>query len=473
MKTESLPLAPAQEKKIKFKMPDTYIILFLILLIAVIATYVVPAGEFTRKKTGDLTVVVPGTYHIVNHVSTSLLDITLAIEKGMVQSANIIFLILFMGGFIEILNATGSLSSGIMKAIEKTKGKQFLLISTVFLIFSIEGAMGLFANSCMPFVPIGIILARAIKLDPIVGVAITFGATFTGFNVGFVNPYTVGIAQNIAQLPMFSGLLFRIIVFIVIDAVTLLYIWNYSKKIIADPSRSIVADLSFNYNEHESNKRVTFTNQHKMILSFVVVGFIFLVFCNIKYHWTLDQMSGYILILSIGSAILGKIHYNQFVKHFISGAQKLVYGALIVGAARAILVVLEQGKILDTIVFHLSNFLGQFSPIFAAIAMFIANTVIKFFIPSGSGHAMVVMPIMTPLADMVGITRQVAVSAFQFGDGFTNTIFPTSGPLMASLAIAGIPWTRWIKWMMPLLAIWIVIAIVTLVIGVLIHWGPA
>jgi uncharacterized ion transporter superfamily protein YfcC len=178
------------------------------------------------------------------------------------------------------------------------------------------------------------------------------------------------------------------------------------------------------------------------------------------------------VFIAIGSGIIAGMHYNTLAETFMAGTKKLVYGALIVGLARSVIVVLEDGQILDTIVYGISVPLESFPPIAAAIGMFVSNSILNFLVNSGSGQAMIAMPMLVPLSDMVGVTRQVAVQAFQFGDGLTNLIFPTSGILMASLAVAEIPWTKWIRWVMPLFYIWLVIAIITLAVAVMIDWGP-
>ncbi|UOR11408.1 YfcC family protein [Halobacillus amylolyticus] len=460
-----------QQKKKKWEMPDTYVILFSVLLLAVIATYIVPSGSFDREMMDGVERVIPGTYSGVEGNATGFMDIFLALQEGMVQSAGLIFLVLFAGGAFEIVERSGAIKGGILRAVSKTRGKEFWLIATVSVLFALGGAVGAVANSVIPFVAIGVIIARALKLDAIVAVAITFGATFAGFNVGFLNPYTVGIAQSIADIPLFSGMLLRVIAFVVIVSVTILYTWIYAKRVLRDPSKSLVGVLD----ESQASKedlRAPFTARHKFILSFVGLSLLFFIFATIQFKWTINHMAAFFIIIGLVSGVIAGMNYNKVAITFLEGCQKLVYGALIIGVARAILIVMENAKILDTAVNALSVPLEGLSPVFAALGMFVANGLLNFLVPSGSGQAMIAMPILTPLADMVGITRQVAVQAYQFGDGFTNSIFPTSGPLMASLAVAGVPWIKWAKWMLPLLLIWVVIAVIMLTIGVLINWGP-
>ncbi|MFG6119935.1 YfcC family protein [Thalassobacillus sp. B23F22_16] len=452
-------------------MPDTYVILFLVLLLAVIATYLVPSGSFEREVVDEVERVVPGTYTTVEGNPTGFMDIFLALQTGMIESAGLIFLVLFAGGAFEVVERSGAIKGGILRAVNKTQGKEFWLIAVVSVLFALGGAVGAVANSVIPFVAIGVIIARALKLDAIVAVAITFGATFAGFNVGFLNPYTVGIAQSIADIPLFSGMLLRLIAFVVIVGSTILYTWGYAKKVLNDPSKSLIGVLEADEPSND-NLSAPFTGRHKIILSFVGISLLFFIFATIQYEWTIDHMAAFFIIIGLVSGVIAGMNYNKLAVTFLEGCQKLVYGALIIGVARAILIVMENAAILDTFVHALSVPLEGLSPVFAALGMFVANGAMNFLVPSGSGQAMIAMPILSPLADMIGVTRQVAVQAYQFGDGFTNSIFPTSGPLMASLAVAGVSWMKWAKWMLPLLLIWTVIAIVMLVIAVMIGWGP-
>ncbi|GGA63983.1 hypothetical protein GCM10007176_05380 [Salinicoccus roseus] len=452
-------------------MPDTYVILFLVLVATAIATYFVPAGAFEREQVDGVERVVSGTYESTAQDPVGFMDVFMALQTGMVESAGLIFLVLFAGGMFEVVERSGAITGGIMSAVDKMRGREFLLIAVISILFALGGATGAVANSVIPFVAIGVMLARALKLDAIVAVSITFGATFIGFAAGFLNPYTVGIAHAIAELPLFSGMLFRVIAFILLVGVTIWYTWVYAKRIMRDPSRSLMGILEDEGDVVEM-KDAPFTLRHKLILAWVATALAFFVFAVIQFQWTTNHMAAFFIIIGLVAGIIAGMNYNKLTLTFLEGCKNLVYGALIIGVARAVLVVMEQANILDTIVNALSVPLGALTPVLAAIGMFIANTVFNFFVPSGSGQAAIIMPIQTPLADMIGVTRQVAVQSFQFGDGFSNSIFPTSGPLMASLAVAGVPWIKWAKWLLPLFLIWSVIAMSVLAIGVWINWGP-
>jgi uncharacterized ion transporter superfamily protein YfcC len=460
-----------KEKKRKWEMPDTYVILFAVLLLAAAATYFVPAGSFERETVDGVERVLPGTYAETDGNAAGFMDIFLALQDGMVQSGGLIFLVLFAGGAFEVIERSGAIKGGILRAVSITKGREFWLIAIISLLFALGGAVGAVANSVIPFVAIGLIIARAIKLDALVAVSITFGATFAGFNVGFLNPYTVGIAQSIAEVPLFSGMALRIIAFAVIVGATILYTWHYAKKVLKDPAKSLVG-IAEDTESSAADIDVPYTGRHKLILGFTGLALIFFIFATIQYQWSINHMAAFFIIIGIISGIIAGFNYNKLALTFLEGCQKLVYGALIIGVARAILIVMENASILDTFVQALSVPLEGLSPVFAALGMFVSNAALNFLVPSGSGQAMIAMPILTPLADMTGVTRQVAVQAYQFGDGFTNSIFPTSGPLMASLAVAGVPWIKWAKWMLPLFIIWVIIAVVMLSVAVMIGWGP-
>lgn len=218
---------------------------------------------------------------------------------------------------------------------------------------------------------VGVIIARALKLDPIVAAAITFGSNFVGFSVGFLNPYTVGIAQDIAGLPIFSGLLFRIIIFILMLSLTIAYIWRYAKKIIENPELSIVG--TYEATNETGSLNASFTKRHQLILIFVTLCLSFFVYGSIQLEWTINHMSAFFVFIALGSGIIAGMHFNTLAETFLHGAKNLIYGALVVGLARSVIVILEEAMIIDTIVYALSVPLENLIPVFSAIGMFISN----------------------------------------------------------------------------------------------------
>ncbi|MBM7587206.1 putative ion transporter superfamily protein YfcC [Bacillus pakistanensis] len=462
------------KKRMNWGIPDAYVILFAILAFISILTYIIPAGEFTREKVDGITMVVPNSYEQVNSSPASLMDVFLAIQEGMISSAPLIFLVLIIGGAFAVIESTGAIDALILKTIEKTQNKELLLITVVSILFSVFGALGIIVNAVIAFIPIGIILARSMKLDAIVGVSIIYLGAYAGFNTAFLDPLTTGTAQQIAQLPLFSGIGFRVIIYITILISTIAYVAYYAKKIKNDPSKSVLGKKPFPKIEDKQqlNKDISITRLHKLVLLWLVVGIGIYVFGVFQYKWSLNEMAAIFLIIAAGTAIIAKMSPNKLVTEFFNGAKGLVYGAMIIGMARSIVVILEDGRILDTVVQGMANVMTPFTSVVGALVMFVANLLFNILVSSGSGQAVIVMPIMTPLADLMEIPRQVAVQAYKMGDGFTNTITPTSGILMANLAIAGISWTKWIRFMFPLLLIWIIIGAIFLTAGVFMNWGP-
>lgn len=463
-------------KKKDKKLPDAYVILFGILIVAALLTYIIPAGSFERQETeSGASIIVPNSYQTIEQQPVNVVEVFKAIQDGMIGGASLIFLVLIIGGAFAVIEKTGAINSVILKTIDKTRNKEWLLIIMVAALFSVFGGLGIIVNAVIAFIPIGIILARAMKMDAIVGVSIIYLGAYSGFAVGFLDPATTGFAQQIAELPLFSGLGFRLVIYATVVIATIMYILWYANRIKKDPTKSILKDNPFPRDEVKSemeNVSSTITGTHKLVLLALIAGIAWYVYGVFQRGWGTNEMAGIFIIIAIVTSIISKMGANEMVSEFMNGCKSVVYGALIIGMARSIVVVLENGMVLDTVVQGMATALEPFNSVMGAIAMFIGNGIFNLVVTSGSGQAAIVMPIMTPLADLMDIPRQVAVQAYSLGDGFTNIITPLSGVLMANLAIAGVPWTKWIKFAFPLVLIWYVIGTVFIVIGVLMNWGP-
>lgn len=463
--------APA--KKFKIKMPDAYVLLFFIALICAIASYFVPAGEFKRVTHGTVTQAVPGSYHHVASSHVGLVDFFTAIEQGMINSSSIIFLILFTGGTIAVLEESGAIQGLIHNVISKFRRKQLLFIAIVGAIFSVLGTTGIVVNSVIGFIPLGIIVARSLKWDAIVGAAVIYLGTYAGFNATILSPTPLGLSQKIAQLPLFSGIKLRIAIYICFLIATVIYIYFYSRR-LRQGKGSILGKEWFPSKAlfSEEEKEAPFTLRHKLILIVTALSILGFLAGALWLGWSDIQMAGTFIFIAVICGIIGKMDPNNISKTFLAGCQRLVYGALIVGMARCISVVLEEGKLLDTIVNALANLLHGASPIFGALGMYVSSALLHFLISSGSGESVVFIPILAPLADLMHITRQVAVEAVMLGEGVANCINPTSGVLMGVLVASGIPYFKWVRFMAPLALIWFLIGLVFITIGVFVHWGP-
>ncbi|WP_298830938.1 TIGR00366 family protein [uncultured Planococcus sp.] len=468
------PIKPKKTKKPR-SLPDAYVILFGILLIAALMTYIIPAGSFDRETTEDgVSVIVPDSYQAIEQDPVSPIGVFRAIQEGMIGGAGLIFLVLIIGGTFAVIESTGAINTVILKTIDKTRNKEWLLIIMVAGLFSVFGGLGIIVNAVIAFIPIGVILARAMKMDAIVGVSIIYLGAYSGFAVGFLDPSTTGFAQTIAGLPLFSGLRYRLLIYVTVLAATLTYILWYANRVKKDPQKSILKENRFPRYEEDSMEGVSseLTGTHKLVLLALVLGISTYVYGVFQLEWAINEMAGVFIVIAIVTSIIAKLGANEMVAEFMNGCKSVIYGALIIGMARSIVVVMENGMILDTIVQGMATVLTPFSSVTGAVAMFVGNGLFNLIVTSGSGQAAIVMPIMTPLADLMDVPRQVAVQAYSLGDGFTNIITPLSGVLMANLAIAGVPWSKWIKFAIPLMLIWYVIGTIYIVIGVLIDWGP-
>lgn len=443
------------EKK-KFKVLHPYALIIVLIVFCTVLTYIVPAGVYDRyTNDAGTTVVDPDSFHYVDKTPVSPVAMVEAIPTGMGEVGWIIFLIFIIGGSFGIINATGAIEAGLGASIEKMRNKTALLIILLMAIFSLGGATFALAESTLIFIPICVLLAKRLGYDSVVGMAIVNVGAVCGFAAGWMNMYTVGVAQGIAGLPLFSGMGYRIVTHVVVLLIAILYVLHYAKKIKADPMRSVVYGVESDVDKELSAKgtELVFTGRRKAVLIVVLVGFIALVY-GITHGWsTSKEICALFLTMGVVCGYVGGLKTDEVANAFVEGAKSVTYGALLVGLCRAMVVILTQGQIIDTILHALASGLQGIPAVFAAGLMVIVQTFINFFINSGSGQAATTMPIMAPLADILGVSRQTAVLAFQYGDGLSNSLWPTSGVLMAGLSMAGIPFDKWFKWVWKLMVI--------------------
>lgn len=457
-------------------MPDAFVIIFGIVVLAAIATYLIPAGTYDREVVNGINRVVPGSFHEVASNPASLMDIFYAIPIGLKESASIIFLIFMIGGAIAIYDRTKSIDAGINALIVKTKGNYKVLIISVAFIFGMLSSLGLAANAVIAFIPIGIVLSRSLKLDAIVGVAVVYLGYYAGNAVGVLDPTILGTAQTLAEVPLFSGLVFRIILFAVLIVVTIAYIVWYASRIAADSNNSYMKGVVYEEESIDEDDAIEVDGKFSLLqkLSLVVfLGFIGLfLYGAFEFKWGIEHLSAIFIMMSIVVAAMFRLSPNDYIKTFMKGAQSLVYGALVVGIARAVIVILDKGNILDSIVEATLVPLQQTSHYWGAQLLYFFNLLFNFLVTSGTGQASIVMPIMVPILDTLDLTRQTGVLILKLGDGFTNIITPTSGVLMAVLAVGRVPWIKWVKFVFPILLIWVVIGMAAIWIATAINYGP-
>lgn len=465
----------ASKSRWKIGVPHTYFLLFIIVVLCAIMTWIIPAGTFDRVKhqaTGR-TIIDPDSFHAVEQTPVGAWGVLKAFQTGMEKSSDIIFFIFIIGGSFTILQNTGAIDAGITRLANKLQSRQnWLLIVITFLFSVLGGTMGM-SEEIIVFIPMAMALCGKLKLDPMVALGITMVGSRIGFTNGLANPFTVGVAQGLAELPIYSGLGYRLIWYVLILVVTCLYIVRYANRVKNDPTKSALYGIEMEQVTEEEMKEVPFTLSRKLILIELLVCFGVMFYGVFSLGWYLTELSAIFLLLGLLAGITARCNPNVMAKDFVAGTRDMVFAALVVGVARAILVVLQSGQIVDTIIFHASESLAHLPAVVAALGMYIFQLLLNFLIPSGSGQASATIPIMAPLSDMLGITRQTAVLAFHYGDGFTNLCFPTVGMLMASLGVAKVPYGRYIKWIMPLLWIWLVIGGISVAVATIIKLGPA
>lgn len=475
----------------KFTFPHVFVLLTGIILLCSLLTYVIPSGNFQRetKKIDNVTrnIVVPGTYtEIPKHFSfegvligesvegkatpVSAVGFFSSIPRGMEAAADIIFLIFIIGGMFGILQKSGVISASIQKLFDIFGNSTNVLIIILMFVVAAGGSTLGMGEEFIPLVPLFLIVSKRLGYDRIFGVAIVWTAAGVGFASATTNPFTVNIAQSIAEVPLYSGMEFRIIFFIVTLIVSIIYVLRYGKKILKDPSKSIMKDDSFEIEENNTFEKVVFKKEHGLIMIMGLIIFSFILYAVTVFGWWLNEMSGAFILIGILTAIICKMKMNDAAKAFSHGASEMIVAALVVGFARGVQVVMQDGQILDTVIHSAAVNLQDFHEFFGAAGMFVFQSTLNFFIPSGSGQAAVTMPLMAPLSDLLGISRQTAVFAFTCGDGFSNLIIPTSASLMAVLGLAKVPYISWLKFALPLFLIHSVLTIIFLLIAVIIGY---
>ena len=508
------------------RVPHTFVIVFVLIIFCAVLTWIIPGGEFKRE-----TVIVNGIpREVIQSQSFQFIEsdvqtwqIFSAFFDGFVNTAHIIAFILMIGGAFWILNESKAIDIGIYSFLkfsrkwEKSRllkkiGVNNIILTGIMFIFSLFGAVFGMSEETIAFTIIFVPLAISMGYDSIVGVSLCFVAAAVGFAGAFLNPFTVGIAQGLSNLPLFSGIEYRIFMWLVISAVGFIFILRYAAQIHKNPKKSLVYEEDQYWRNRNDDTNLEFDfivpriawisfgilsviliifsvfypvtdlkignnnlrfpavpissavfiitgllslrkTVHYYILSLLTFTIVFLIIGVMGYNWYVMEIATLFLALGICSGIaIGKTA-NEITKSFIDGAKDILSAALVVGLAGGIIVILKDGKIIDTILYYASQLMADSGKVGTISLMYLMTTFLNIFIPSGSGKAALIIPMMSQFSDLVGISRQATVVAFQLGDGFTNMITPTSGVLIGVLGIARIPYEKWFKWVFPLMVI--------------------
>jgi len=457
----------------KTRIPHTYVLLFCLILIAAAATWFVPAGSYNRVVKDGRELIDPESYQPAAGKPAGIPSILMAFPKALAEVADIVFYIFIIGGAFGVLNQTGAIQAGIHSLVRRLGGKRTLLLVVLTLVFAIGGGSIGIAEETLVFLPALLLLARSLGYDSLVAGGIALVGANAGFASAFMNPFTVGVAQGIVGLPLFSGLEFRLILWLIMATVTILFMARYAAKVRARPEISLMYELDQKRPPVEAaGDQEKFTRRHSAVLLVALLALVLLAVGALRWHWGIRELSALFFGLAIVAGPVGRLSLDDTARSFIKGAADLTYAGLVVGLARSILVILRDAQVMDTLTHALAATIRHWPSSISAIGIYIIQNLLHFFVPSGSGQAAVSMPILAPLGDVLGITRQTNVLAYQLGNGLTNVFIPTQGYFMAALGILGIPWSKWVRWLLPLLLIWAAIGCAAVLIAQAIHWGP-
>ena len=457
-----------------FKLPHIYGLLFLIIVICTILTWILPAGEFDRalnESTGT-TVAVAGTYHAVEASPVNIFEMFQAIYNGFNDAASVIFFVFISYASISIIIASGAFNGLVAALLKVFKGKARVAIIPIFMfiIGIASSTIGLF-EEWFPFIPVFAGIAVAMGFDALVGLAIVALGAGMGYSGAMMNPFTVGVAQGIAEVAPMSVMGYRFICHMAMLVVAAFFVCRYALKVQADPTKSLVYgdETGLTMSEEEVHN-ARFSIREILVLVILFAGIAVIVYGSKTYGWYFTELSAVFMIMGILSAIVMGYGFNKICTLFEHGFTNIAMACMMIGLARGILMVLTAGNIIDTVVYYLSLPLSIFPPAISAVAMLVMQTILNFLIPSGSGQAATSMPIMAPMADLLGLTRDTAVLAFQFGDGLSNIFWPTGfAAIMAGMA--GVKPEKWWKFITPVFFAIVIVQAILMVVAVSINFG--
>lgn len=465
------PTAPVK----KMSAPSPLIIMIAIILIGTLASYIIPAGSFTRiedPNTGKM-VVDPASFTYIEQSPVGIFDLFMSISKGIQQSSSIIAFLFIIGGAFGMMEETGAIRAGMGTLVRKMHGRELLLIPCCMLIFTLGAAFAANNEEFLAFLPLVLSICLAMGFDSLTALGIVFSSIAAGYGAGCTNAFTVGVAQGISGLPLFSGMELRLAVLVVLYLVNTTFMTIYALRIKKDPHRSAMYELDrLRPKPEDVSGNETLTGRHILVLLTFLGTIIVLVYGVIQFGFYIDELAALFLIMGVAAGILGGLSPTRMANSFMKGCGNMLLPCIMVGMCKAITIILTDACIMDTIIHFLAGLLNSFPPFFTAFGMFVVQDLFNILVPSGSGQAAITMPIMAPLADLVGVSRQTAVLAFQFGDAFTNCITPASGMTVSCLAIAGVPLKKWWKFILPLFALWVLIAFAFLTYATVQGYGP-
>lgn len=442
------------------------IILLSVVVVAVLMTYFFDSGQFERN--GKL--IIPGTYQVLEKdvsplnligiypqegkaQAVSLLDALVSIPQAITKQAGMIFMVLFIGGMFGVLDKVGAIETGLERTLSATRGNVYLLVPILMVVFSMGSTFMGMAKEFLLVIPMVVAMATRLGLSKIIGLAIVTIPVKVGYLASITNPYALSVAQPLVDVPIFSGMGMRIFVYVVLMIIGVAYVLHSIRK--EARTTEIIAQWD--------NKPLPV--RHTLVLTVLGLGIAFLVYASQTWKWKYNELSAYYISLGVIFAVIGGLSANDTINAFISGMKKVLIAGVLIGLATSVAIVLAQGKVLDTIIYHLAGVIGEGQPTLAAYGMFFSQLVIDVAIPSTSGQAAVTMPILGPLGQLSGVDPHTTVLAFLMGNGATNIITPTSSGLLIFLATAQVGWGQWARYIFPFFLITIACTLVFLSIS--------
>lgn len=449
-------------KKRTFEVPHSLAIIFLAMVLASILTYIIPGGSFERVvNEAGKTVVVPGSFHYIEKTPVNLFSILDYVFDGLKSAGEIIFALLCSGGGLGIVLSTGMFQGAACTLSRKAKGREWVVITFLMAVFAVL-CIPINLNYFIPFASLGIVIALAMGYDAIVGISIIMLGGAVGFSCGAMNLPNTGTAQGIAELPTFSGMGYRLFCMVPFFIVTVIYVLHYAGRIKKDPSKSYTYGIKLEIDHASADQLPEFERKHIPVAVVVCLSIGYMIWTAIFSSLSFKSSAAIFLYMGLLSGIVYRMPVNDICRQFIGGVKGMASTGILLGFAYAISGILSKGNVMDTVVNMLANALNYFPKMFQAPAMFLMHIIINLFVTSGSGQAAVTMPVFIPVADLVGMSRQTAVLAFNFGDGFCNFILPHAAATMGFVGLANIPFTKWFLYAVKLFLIWIVIGIILL-----------
>lgn len=453
-------------------MPHVFIILLIIMLFVVLLSYLIPSGMYERiTDSAGITVIDPDTFQYVkNETPITFMDYFEAVYTGFVNGATIMGTLFISSGVIYLLEVSGAFGAGIGMILKRTQGKEFSVVCIFYTIFVIFGVLG-YGEAAYPFYPLAVTIGFALGYDRMVGTALAIVGSTVGFTSGLMNTFTTGVAQQIVGLPLFSGIGFRAVGLVVFYIIGLIGLYSYCRKIKKDPTLSLMSEeyMSQNKEEHMSGMEEMNLRKALGLLVFLVI-IIVQGFGCIRLGWSFPQIAAIYVIMGILLALIFRIGPSEACQLFCKGAVRVFAAAFAVGLAQSVVVLMNQACIMDTIVHAMSTLLENKSAILALLIIFIFVTLFNFLVVSGSGKAVIVMPILQPLGEILHINQQVLVLTYQYGDGITNSFWP--GSSLVQLSMCGVDYGSWLKFCWKIYLAFIISAFMMVMIAYGIGYGP-